>query len=103
MASSSLPRVHIVATGGTIAMKLDDGRGGAMPALRGADLVAAVPEVVRIARSSVEEFSNIPSEHMTPDVWLRLARRLREVVAAGDVDGVVVTHGTDTKEASQSS
>jgi L-asparaginase len=98
MVRSPLPRVHIVATGGTIAMKLDDGRGGALPALRGADLLAAVPDVARIARSSVEEFSNIPSEQMTPDVWLRLARRLQEVVVARDVDGVVVTHGTDTME-----
>jgi len=101
----ALPHVHLFATGGTIAMRLDPGQGGAAPAVSGADLIGAVPEVARIARLSVEEFSNIPSEHMTPGLWLRLAARLNQVVQASQsrprssrVDGIVVTHGTDTME-----
>jgi L-asparaginase len=96
--SSALPRVRLVATGGTIAMRLDPAQGGAAPAVSGADLLAAVPDVAPIVHLSVEEFSNIPSEHMTPDVWLRLAARLDRIVQAGGVDGIVVTHGTDTME-----
>ena len=103
---SALPHVHLVATGGTIAMRLDPGQGGAAPAVSGAELIGAVPEVARIARLSVEEFSNIPSEHMTPGLWLRLAARLNQVVQAAGrahsrssrADGIVVTHGTDTME-----
>lgn len=93
-----LPRIHVVATGGTIAMQLDPGEGGAIPAVGGADLIVAVPEVAQIARLSVEEFSNIPSEHMTPEFWTRLAARLNAIVAGGDVRGIVITHGTDTME-----
>jgi L-asparaginase len=93
-----LTHIHLVATGGTISMRLDPDRGGATPAVSGADLVAAVPEIAHIARLSVEEFSNIPSEHMTPQVWLRLARRLNQIAQAGEVEGIVVTHGTDTME-----
>ncbi len=92
------PHVHLVATGGTIAMRLDAHQGGASPAVSGADLVTAVPELAQVARLSVEEFSNIPSEQMTPATWLRLAARLRQVVQTQDLAGVVVTHGTDTME-----
>jgi len=96
--SPALPSIHLVATGGTIAMRLDPGRGGAAPAVSGADLVAAVPDLTQIARLSVQEFSNLPSEHMTPAVWLRLARRLNQIMESGQADGIVVTHGTDTME-----
>jgi L-asparaginase len=97
-AGAHRPRVHLVATGGTIAMRLDPQQGGAAPAVTGADLVAAIPELTQFVQLSVEEFSNIPSEHMTPEVWLCLAARLNEIVRAGTVDGIVVTHGTDTME-----
>lgn len=97
-ATSHLPRVHVVATGGTIAMQLDPRQGGAIPAFSGADLIAAMPELAQIARLSVEEFSNIPSEHVTPEFWSRLATRMNEIVAAGNVQGIVITHGTDTME-----
>ncbi len=95
---AKIPRVLLVATGGTIAMRLDPRQGGATPAVSGADLAAAVPEIAAVASLNVEEFSNIPSEHMTPGVWLRLAARLGQIARAGDVDGIVVTHGTDTME-----
>lgn len=98
MSPHNLPRVHLVATGGTIAMRLDDAQGGASPAVSGADLVAAVPELAQVARLSVEEFSNIPSEQMNPQVWLRLAARLKQIVETEDLAGIVVTHGTDTME-----
>lgn len=94
----ALPRVHLVATGGTIAMRLDSDRGGAKPAVSGAGLVAAVPELAQVVRLSVEEFSNIPSEHVMPGDWLRLAARLNQIVEGGGVEGIVITHGTDTME-----
>ncbi len=93
-----LPRVHIVATGGTIAMQLDPDQGGAIPAVSGAELAAAVPDMVQVARLSVEEFSNIPSEHMTPAEWLNLAARLNQILQTGGIEGIVITHGTDTME-----
>ena len=89
-------RVHIVATGGTIAMRADPATGGAAPAVTGADLVAAVPGVARVAQISVEEFANIPSERMHPQLWLCLARLVRQ--RAAEVDGIAILHGTDTME-----
>lgn len=92
------PRIHVLATGGTIAMRIDPATGGAVPALTGAELTAAVPGLQLIGQIEVEELANIPSEHMKPDFWLHLARRVREIVARGSADGIVILHGTDIME-----
>ncbi len=52
----------------------------------------------RIADFSSEQVANIGSQDMNDEVWLKLARRANEMLATGGVDGVVVTHGTDTLE-----
>jgi L-asparaginase len=83
----------VIATGGTIAGRSEGGQ------LTGAQLVEAVPQLADVATLEVEEFSRIGSSAMTPDHWLRLARRINEIFAARpEVAGVVVTHGTDTME-----
>jgi L-asparaginase len=94
----SHPRVHFIATGGTIAMRIDPETGGAVPAVTGAELTAAVPGLRLIGQIDVEEFANIPSEHMQPEFWLRLARRIQDIVDQDSADGVVVLHGTDIME-----
>jgi L-asparaginase len=96
--AQQLPRVVVLATGGTIASKYDAAAGGLVPALTGADLVQAVPELASLARVEVEQVVNVSSSNMTPDVWLRLSRRMNAALAHLDVSGVVVTHGTDTLE-----
>jgi L-asparaginase len=89
----ALPRVVVIATGGTIAGRSTGGQ------LTGAELVAAVPELADVARLDVEEFSRIGSSAMTPDHWLRLSSRIDEILSSDEPPaGVVVTHGTDTME-----
>lgn len=93
LAGQALPRVLVLATGGTIAGQAGSGQ------LTGAQLVAAVPQLAEVAELRVEEFSRVGSSAMTPDHWLRLSRRVG--AALGDdpeLAGVVVTHGTDTME-----
>lgn len=92
------PHIHFIATGGTIAMRIDPETGGAVPAHTGAELTAAVPGLQLIGQIDVEEFANIPSEHMQPEFWLRLARRVRQIIAEGRAAGIVVLHGTDIME-----
>src|SRR6185312_4954669 len=94
----SLPRVVILATGGTIASTYDPRRGGFAPALSGAQLAAGAPELQRCARIEVEQLCNIHGADMTPQDWLRILRRVHELLASPDICGVVVTHGTDTLE-----
>ncbi len=96
--SEHLPKVVVVATGGTIAMKIDPNTGGPVPALSGDDLVSAVPELKDLAAIEVVEFSNIPSDYMTPERWVDLSKTVDEVLAKEDVKGVIITHGTDTLE-----
>lgn len=95
-----MAKVVLFATGGTIAMRHDPEKGGDVPAVRGADLVDAIPPLKAIASLDLEvrEFSSLSSFHMTPDIMLRLALEIGKTLDNPEVAGVVVTHGTDTVE-----
>lgn len=92
----ALPSVAIIATGGTIAEKIDPKTGGAVPALSGADLVSAVPGLAKLANIGVLDLSDIDSSQMTPALWARLSVAVDRSLAREDIAGAVVTHGTDT-------
>ncbi|MBI4278688.1 MAG: asparaginase [Armatimonadetes bacterium] len=90
------PRIVIVATGGTISSRTREAGAGYTPALTGADLVAAVPDIEALAAVEVDDFAHILSQAMTPEMMFALARRVDAHLAPPEVDGVVVTHGTVT-------
>ncbi|MBW1803543.1 MAG: asparaginase [Deltaproteobacteria bacterium] len=92
----SLLKVVVVTTGGTIAMKYDPASGGVVPAVSGKDLVEAVPGLDKIADIEAIEFCNIDSSQMTPELWRGLSAKVESILDRSDVQGVVVTHGTDT-------
>src|SRR5262245_5029416 len=97
---SALPRIKLLATGGTIAgaqaSQADAGyKAGSFSV---DDLIKAVPQLKNIAELSGEQVANIGSQTMNHEVWLKLAARANEVLKSDDVDGVVITHGTDTME-----
>ena len=91
----------ILATGGTIA-----GSGatstttvGYTAATVGVDaLLNSVPELKKVANVRGEQVFQIASENMNNDYWLKLAKRVNTLLAQDDVDGIVITHGTDTIE-----
>lgn len=90
---ASQPEILILTTGGTIASRDD------APMIEGPALVQAVPQLLDHARVRVEEFSALGSSKITPDHWLRLAKRINTAFADDDaLAGIVVTHGTDTTE-----
>ncbi len=96
-----LPKVLVLATGGTIAgEQKEPGTLGPYAVKKGVnDLVSAIPVAVRYATLETEQFSNIPSPSITPDDWLRLARRINEILKTrSDLAGIVVTHGTSRLE-----
>ena len=91
-AKPALPRVHLVATGGTISNR-DGGR------LTADDLAKSVPGVDRVATLTHEQFANVASSQITLDQWLQLSRRINALFAEDrGLAGVVVTSGTDTLE-----
>ena len=93
-------KVHVLGTGGTIAgAQPDPGHYGYKAAAYGIDwLLNAVPGLDRLALLSGEQLVNIGSQDMDDDTWLRLARRVNEVLSAADTDAALITHGTDTLE-----
>ena len=98
--SKSLPRVKVLATGGTIAgaqaSATDYGyKSGAYDVNT---LIAAVPNLDKLASITGEQVANIGSQDMNDAVWLQLAKRLNEVLKSPDTDAVLITHGTDTLE-----
>jgi L-asparaginase len=96
VSQAELPTVAIVTTGGTIAEKDDPKTGGAVPALSGEELLAAVPELAKIAKIKIVNYSSIDSSQMTPELWAGLSKKVDELLEDSMIKGVVVTHGTDT-------
>jgi L-asparaginase len=94
------PKVVIVATGGTIAGSASSGTSaGYQSGAVGVDvLINAVPQMKEIADVSGEQIASIGSQDMNDEVWLKLGKRVNEILAKPDVAGVAITHGTDTME-----
>jgi L-asparaginase len=90
--------IGLLFTGGTISMKFDPATGGAVPALSAQEIVGRVPEIRSVDTIEVEDFSRLPGPHVTPEQMWRLARRAASWLERPDVDGLVITHGTDTIE-----
>jgi len=91
----SKPLVRLVGTGGTIASRVDYRTGGVHPAFSPEELYSLVPELAGLARLETVEACSVFSEHLTPELWVRIAEKVAEGLNSG-ARGVVVAHGTDT-------
>lgn len=90
--------IVILFTGGTISMRHDAAAGGAVPSLRGPDILDLVPDIRTMADIEVDDWAAHPGPHVTiPRMWELRARIVRHLERP-EVEGVVVTHGTDALE-----
>lgn len=92
--------IVILFTGGTIAMRNDPVAGGATPALTAAEIMRATRGLEGRVEVETEEWGHFPGPHMTVERMWALRHRIAEHLARPEVNGVVVTHGTDTLEES---
>ncbi|HEX6850798.1 MAG TPA: type II asparaginase, partial [Candidatus Polarisedimenticolaceae bacterium] len=101
-AEKKLPNVVILATGGTIAGAAASGTqaGYTSGAVTIDAMLAAVPGIRDLANVKGEQISNVGSQDMSFDILLTVAKRINALLATKEVDGIVVTHGTDTMEES---
>ena len=97
-AGAAKPVIAFIATGGTIAMKIDPASGDPVPAISGDDLLATIPAAAELATIEVANVSNVPSAYMDPVRWSALTRTVQAALDRPEVAGVVVSHGTDTLE-----
>lgn len=93
-----MKNIIIVFTGGTFSMKIDNVTGGAIPHFHGDELLNMIPEAGNEANISMYEFGMYPGPHMTPELMLELSKIINEYASSKDIDGIIVTHGTDTLE-----
>ncbi len=94
------PNIVILATGGTIAGAAATGTqaGYTSGAVTIDAMLAAVPGIKDMANVKGEQISNVGSQDMSFDIMLTVAKRINELAPKSDVDGIVITHGTDTME-----
>ena len=99
-ADADKPHIVILATGGTIAGSAESQtQAGYTSGQVGVEvLINAVPQLADIARVTGEQVANVGSQDMSDTIWLELAQRINEMAARPEVDGIVITHGTDTIE-----
>ena len=94
------PKIRIIATGGTIAGVSSTSASSAYTAGQVGiqTLLDAVPQILNLADVSGEQLVNIGSQDMNDEVWLKLAKRVNQLLNEEGYDGIVITHGTDTME-----
>jgi L-asparaginase len=93
-----MPRIAVIFTGGTIAMRRDPDAGGNLPTLRGEELLATVPGLDAIAEIEPIDWGLVPASHLSFDQTLEIGRRLEEALRRREIDGAVVVQGTDVIE-----
>lgn len=92
------PKVAIIFNGGTISMSVDERVGAAIPSLSGEQIMSLVTNIDKYAEIETFNFSSLPGPHINIPLMMDIRKLVVENLAREDIDGVVVTHGTDTLE-----
>lgn len=91
-------KIAIIFTGGTISMKVDPSLNAAIPSMSSEEIMGKVTNIERFADIDIIQFANMPGPHMTFEKMLKLSSIIQTQLDRDDIDGVIITHGTDTLE-----
>ena len=91
-------KIAVVFTGGTISMKVDPRLAAAIPGLSSQEIVSMVTNIDRYAELEIVNFASLPSPQITLPIMMELKSTVQTLLDRRDIDGVVITHGTDTLE-----
>lgn len=102
MPSQHLKRIHIIATGGTIAGVGEKGQTGgyASGVLSIGELLSSLPRTHTLGHITGEQYASLNSDDITQAIWLDMAKHINRLARDEAMDGFVITHGTDTLEES---
>jgi len=92
-----MKKVAVITTGGTIAMAHDPNMGVVLSENKNKEL-SEIPQIHQIADIEFHEFFDVPSPYITPGMMFELSKYVKKILSRSDIDGVVITHGTDTLE-----
>ncbi len=99
MTQSSDPKnILVIFTGGTISMQIDPAVGAAVPSLGGDEILSTVTHLDTHIRTQTLDYGKLPGPHVTPEIMWDLAQVVKRHLEDSGIDGVVITHGTDTLE-----
>ncbi len=93
-----MANILMIFTGGTISMKIDRSTGGAVPALDGGEILGRIDGLDTLASIETHEYGKYPGPHITPSMMMEIARITQDAADRDDIDGIIITHGTDTLE-----
>ncbi|MGC8608350.1 MAG: Glu-tRNA(Gln) amidotransferase subunit GatD [Thermoplasmata archaeon] len=92
--------VTILATGGTIASRIDYRTGAVSPVFDPSKIFKSKPKIQEDMTIRIRSVLNEMSENMSPDDWIKIAGAARDEMKSGR--GIVIAHGTDTMSYSAS-
>ncbi|MCT4597505.1 MAG: asparaginase [Vallitalea sp.] len=93
-----MKKVALIFTGGTISMKVDERLKAAIPALSDKEIISKVSSIEKMAQLEIIHYGSYPGPHINPTMMFELYNITTELLDREDIDGVVITHGTDTLE-----
>lgn len=93
-----MKKIAVIFNGGTISMKIDEKLNAAVPYLSSDEIISMTNDIDKFANLEIHTFSSLPGPHITPDIMLKLSNFIKTFLNRDDIDGVVITHGTDTLE-----
>ncbi|MDX9918278.1 MAG: asparaginase [Gudongella sp.] len=91
-------KLAMIFTGGTIAMKIDPNLHAAIPALNADEILGMIKNIEDLTDIETINFSNLPSPHISPKIMMDLWLKTEELLKDSTINGVIITHGTDTLE-----